>query len=289
VANQGQPLGEQQRELSALRREWSRAQPEADRPVELVRGRPIPGVAVGSIRLTLRQMLDRPGPGGVPDLRVNVARMAHWLEDLSRHRVVRLAPDRLAEYVELTGRYAASSVNPLPARRPSALARLLLRGFLFTVAALRLRLEDGRDRGLRVGLRLRVLRLLAHLHGLWPAADGVDLAARRRVAVSLEDPRIHGLVHHSIRAAIESLGTGRRPLLEEVAVSFALLDAALTLAAMHADRAGAAVISEETLVKGLTEAADLAHVGEEGVVGRLMTPLSAGLQALARFAEQPGE
>src|SRR5437764_813391 len=93
-----------------------------------------------------------PLPGGYARIRKRAAglRMARFLEDLSRHRVARLSPPRLAEYVELTGRYAAKSEQPLPPRPPSALGRLLFRGFLFAVVAAREQLEDPRPSGLRL-------------------------------------------------------------------------------------------------------------------------------------------
>jgi hypothetical protein len=111
------------------------------------------------------------------------------------------------------------------------------------------------------------------------------VSAPRRVPIRFEDPEVRSLAHNAIRSAIETLGTGRRPLLDELAVSFALLDAGLALAAMRAARAGEPTVSADALVKGLTEAADLAHAGEEGRLGRLLTTLSGGLQALTLFAQ----
>jgi Fe-S-cluster containining protein len=285
VANEGVPLSAQRSELAALRREWERNQSEPERPLELARGRPLARPALGTLRDVLREMLDRSGPDGAPDLGANVARMGAWLTDLSRHRVVRLAPDRLAEYVALTGRHAAASDRQVPRRRASVVARLLSRGFLFAVLAVRLRLDHEASSGRRSGLRLRMARLLAHVHGLWPPSDGVDVRALRRVSVPLESPGIRTLVHHYLRSTIATLGS-RRPVLDELALAFARLNAALALAAMHAARRGAASADEGDVARGLTEAADVDHVGEAGPMPRLLDALSGGIESLPVFAER---
>ena len=122
---------------------------------------------MATLRDVLRPMLDHAGADGRIDLRANVRRMAALLDDLTRHRVVKLTPERFAEYLELTGRYAASSDRPLPARRASAVGRLLSRGFLFAVLAAREQLRAPAS-GLRLGLRARLFRLAAHTHGVGP-------------------------------------------------------------------------------------------------------------------------
>ena len=132
VKNEGATLGSQLKELQALQKEWARSYPEPESPIEFVKGRPMPGGALGTLREVLRQMLDRPGSDRMPDLPLNVARMAATLDDLSRSRVLRLAPERFTEYLELTGRFAARTDKPVAPRRPSRLGRLLFRGFFFT-------------------------------------------------------------------------------------------------------------------------------------------------------------
>jgi hypothetical protein len=228
-------------------------------------------------------MLDRPGPGGPPDLRTNVRRIARYVEDLSRHRVVRLPPPRFAEYLELTGRYAAKSEQPVVARAPSALGRLLFRGFLFAVVAAREQLEDLRATGLRLGLRWRLLRLLAHAHGVGPGLNGLDFAAARRARVDLQMPEVHRLVWNYLRATVQTLGTGRRPVLDELAVAVAFLNAAGVLAAQRAARAGKTVVDAESFGEGLMEAVDLTHADSAGA-GRLLGTLSGGVEALYLFA-----
>jgi Fe-S-cluster containining protein len=288
VEDRGEPLAQQLEAIAALRKAWFREQgapaPRRAPELEYVRGRSLAGASLGALRRALREMLDRPGPSGRPDLRAGVARMAATLEDLSRHRVVRLPAAAFAEYLELTASHAARTEKPLAPRPPGRLGRLLFRGFLFVVEAARLQLEDGRAAGLRLGLRLRLAALLAHCHGLWPAVAGVDLAAARRTRVDLEDPALHAVVYHYLRAQLETLGTGRRPVLDEIAVAVAQLDAALVLARMRAARAGRAAVEVSDLREGLMEAADLTHADAGGVLGSLVATLAGGVEALHIFA-----
>ena len=116
VRNEGTPLTAQAREIAALRSEWTRAFPETTTPLLFARGRPIEAATLAAIKSALKRMLDAPaGDGGAADLASGTARMARWLEDLTRHRVARLRPAAFAEYVVLTGRHAAEvSARPLP-------------------------------------------------------------------------------------------------------------------------------------------------------------------------------
>src|SRR5438132_4295827 len=284
VANVGEPVSAQLRALGGLHAEWSREFPEARRTVEFVAGRPLAPATLATLREVLRAMLDRPGPEGRRDLRASVGRMAALLDDLTRHRVLKLDTTRFAEYLDLTGRYAAASERPTPARRPSAVGRLLFRGFLFAVLAAREQIRAGQRGGLRLGLRARLARLLAHTHGLGPRVGDVDLRAARAVSRALDDPGASALVHHYLRAAIEDLGTGRRPVVDELAMAVALLDAALELAAMRAGQAGAAVIDADALTAGLLDSMDVAHVEADAAYGRVLGALAGGLDALFRFA-----
>jgi Fe-S-cluster containining protein len=284
VANEGAALPSQARELDRLRREWITAFPERAAPLSFAPGRSMDAKTLRTLRQVLRQMLDRKGDGGQADLASNVKRMAKTLEDLSRHRVLRLAPEAFAEYLELTGRHAAKSQSPVGERPPSYVGRLLFRGFLYIVVATRLQLEDGRSSGLRVGLRLRLLRLLAHFHGLWPRAGDVDLGLLPRASLHLEDPPVHGLVYNYLRASIETLGTGRRPVLEEFAVSVAFLNAAFVIARLRAAQQGMAAADAGDLAQGLMEAVDLTHAWSGGAIGGFLSTLSGGVEALYLFA-----
>lgn len=285
AANLGAPLTEQADELSQLHKAWFRENADPAPPaLAYVSGRSLGSAGLGTLRRALREMLDRPGSDGRPDLRANVARMAATLEDLSRHRVVRLSDPAFAEYLELTATHAARTEKPVVRRSPTRLARGLFRGFLFVVEAARLQLEDGRQTGPRLSLRLRLAALLAHCHGLWPPAAGVDLRAARRARVDLADPAVHALVHHYLRAQIETLGGGRRPVLDELGVAVALLNVALLLGAMRAGRDGRPTADASDLMAGLTEAADLAHAEPEGALGSILATLAGGVDALDLFA-----
>jgi hypothetical protein len=160
----------------------------------------------------------------------------------------------------------------------------MFRGFLFVVEAARVQLEDGRTRGLRLGLRLRLAALLAHCHGLWPATAGLDLGAAGRARVDLDDPALHAIAYHYLRSQLETLGASRRPVLDELAVAVALLNAATVLAAMRAGRAGRTLATTADLTAGLMEAADLAHAEAGGALGSIVATLSGGVEALRLFA-----
>jgi hypothetical protein len=193
--------------------------------------------------------------------------------------VVKLEPDRFAEYIELTGRYAAASDRPSPDRGPSAVGRVLSRGFLFAVLAAREQLRSPAS-GMRIGLRARLARLLAHTHGLGPGVGDVDLRAGRLVGHGLDDPAVRDLVLHYLRAAVEDLGTGRRPVVDELVMSAALLNAAVAFAAMRAGQAGRRAVDAARLSEGLLETMDLAHAEPEGAYARVVLSLAGGLDAL---------
>jgi len=278
VANEGEPVTAQVRALSGLYNEWSRTYPEPKRSFELVAGRPIAGAAVATLRDVLRTMLDHADEGRV-DIGANVRRIAGFLDDITRHRVLKLAPERFAEYLELTGRYAAASDRPAPDRGPSRVGRLLGRGFLFAVLSAREQLRTPAS-GMRIGLRARLARLLAHTHGLGPGVGDVDLRAGRHVARGLDDVAVRDLVRHYLRAAVEDLGTGRRPVVDELVIAVALLNAAFAFAAMRAGQAGRRAVDAAALSEGLLETMDLAHAEPEGAYARVLVSLAGGLDAL---------
>jgi Fe-S-cluster containining protein len=285
VRNHGTLLSAQSREIATLRKAWGREYPERERPVELVAGRPLAPEALVVLRQILREMLDRPGPEGRPDLRTNVGRMARYVEDLSRHRVARLPAPRFSEYLELTGRYAAKSEQPVDARAPSALGRLLFRGFLFAVVAAREQLDEARESGLRLGLRWRLARLLAHAHGVGPGLGGLDRAAVRRARLDVQQRDVHPLVGNYLRSTVQTLGTGRRPVLDELAVGVSFANVAAVLARQRAARDGKTMVDAAAFSEGLMEAVDLTHADTTGA-GRLLATLSGGVEALYLFAER---
>jgi Fe-S-cluster containining protein len=285
VASEGEPVTAQVRTLGTLYNEWARTYPEPKRALELVAGRPVSGATVATLRDVLRTMLDHADAEGRVDLRANVRRIAGFVDDLTRHRVVKLAPERFAEYLELTGRYAAASDRPSPERRASTVGRVLSRGFLYAVLAAREQLRS-RSSGVRLGLRARLLRLLIHTQVLGPGVGDLDLRAGRLVSRGLEDPTVRGLVQHYLRATVEDMGTGRRPVVDELVMAVALLNAALAFAAMRAGQAGRAAIDAAALTEGLLETMDLAHAEPEGAYARVLVSLAGGLDALWMFGEQ---
>ena len=103
------------------------------------------------------------------------------------------------------------------------------------------------------------------------------------------DPEIHGLAWNYLRAALQTLGTGRRPVLEELAVAVAFLNAAGVLAAQRAGRAGRSTVDADAFAEGLMEAVDLTHADSGGLLGRLLGTLSGGVEALYLFAGGEGK
>jgi hypothetical protein len=248
-----------------------------------VAGRPIDAATLTTVRGVLRAILDRAAAAGAPDLRANVLRMAQTLEDWARHRVLKLKPEAFAEYLSLTGNHAARTDKPVAPRPPSLVGRLLQRGFLFVVAATRLQVENKSFSGWRLGLRLRLFRLLAHFHGLGGGVSGIDLRARRRVTVDVNAPELQPIAYHYLRSSLEGLGTGRRPVLDELAVSLSYLNAACDLAAMKAAAAGRGV-DTALFSEALMEAVDLTHADARGMLGKILGALAAGPEALYAFA-----
>jgi Fe-S-cluster containining protein len=280
VKNEGAPLATQSRDLAALRKSWSREHDEPPGKVEFLPGVVLSGAVLDTLRSVLRRILDRPGRNGVPGLAESAARMAALLDDLSRHRVIRLKPEAFAEYVTLVGEHAAVSDRPAPARAPSALGRVLFRGFLFVVMAGREQMEEAGATGAKLALRWRLARLLAHIHGLGPRVGAADLGAARLAPADLRQALLRELAHNYLRATIEGLGAGHRPVVEELAVAVAFLNAGCALAAMRAGGAGKPAPDAEDLAQGLMDAVDLTHTSERGVLGRMLATLSGGVESL---------
>ena len=285
VDNAGEPVAAQARELSSLHREWARLFPEEAGPSLLALERRIDSAALLTVRRTLRALLERPGSDGRPDLRENVARIGVLLDDWSRLRVLSLGDEALCEYLELTGSFAIRNEKAPLRRRASGLARLLFRGFVFAIVAARVQLEDGRKGGLRPSLRLRLARLLLRAHGLWPGGDDLDLRASRRASLDLARPELFAIAHNYLRSSIETLGTGRRPVVDEAAIAVAFLAAGCVLACMRAARAGQEHVERDDLARGLLDASDLTHADPGTAYGGLLSTLSGGLESFFLFAE----
>ena len=282
IANEGATLSSQKPELQTLHVAWRREFPETAATIELVRGHRLTRAALAQLRALLGQMLDRPGPDGRPDLRANLRRIAALLEDLSRRRVIGLAPADWVEYLRLTGGYTLKSENPLPARAPSRLARLLFRGFLLAALSVQIHLDPVLARR-RLALRFTLFRLLAHLHGLGSEAAGFDLGRAIALPLRLDDPTVHAIAHRYLRVGFETLGTGRRAVLDEVAMTVAQLNAACVLAGRHAAANGKRAVDAESFTQGLLESADLSHADAGGQMSAFLTTLSGGVEALYLF------
>jgi len=277
IANDGAAVSMQRGELSALQAAWDRHFPEPASPVEFVRGHAISRDALARMRSYLSLLLDRS-----PDVRGNLRRAAALLEDWSRPKVLQLPPDAFVEYLELTGNYALSSETPAPAREAGRVARLLFRGFLFSVLALQVRLDVAAKRG-RVGTALILSRLLAHVHGAGPAVGGFDRTRAMRLPIALDDPAVHAIVHRYLQAGFETLGATRRPVLDEIAVRVAHLNAACVVGAMHAAAAGKRAVDAASLTHGLLAAGDLSQTDGGGRLSALLTTFAGGVEALRLF------
>lgn len=261
-------------EIAALREEWFATYRPAAQAATLVRGRPIDARSIHVLRTNLLHILNRVDTGG-RDLRTNARRMAVLLEDLTRARVLRLADQDFAEYVSLTAPYAATVDNAVAPRAPSRIGRLLQRGFLFAAAAMRLRMENRGASAWR--LRWLNTRLLAHFHGVGPGVGRINLARLRGAGLDVNAPSLQTVIHHYLRASIESMDAGDRPLIDTLVISASILNSACALAVMNA--AGQA-IDAAAFTQALVEANDLAHAAPHSVLGELVARLAGGVEAL---------
>ena len=284
VEGAGALLGDQVSLVGGLAREWRSTFPEEAREPLLVPGHPLDAATFEELRETLGKLLERRAPDGALSLRENVGRVARHLDDLTRRRVLKLAPPAFAEYLSLTGGYALRTDQPFSLRPPSPVSRLLGRGLLFAVLATDAQLRDGRREGLRLGLRFRLAHLLAHVHGLAPAVTSFDLRKARGVSVPVEGPELQPLIAAALRNAVQSLGTGRRPVVEELALSVGLIRCALVLASVRVGAASRQVVERADFVDALVETADLQHTEGGGVLGGFLDTFAAGVDGLYLFA-----
>jgi Fe-S-cluster containining protein len=282
IASRGATLASQKRDLQALQADWAREFPEAAATIELTSGHIVPRAALPTLRKTLGELLDRRSANEQPDLQANLRRIAALLEDLSRRRVGQLAPDRFVEYLGLVGGYAVKSEKPPKMRPPSRLSRLLFRGFLLAA----LSVQTGLDPVLawrRTALRAKLVRLAAHLHGLAPGTPAFDFGRAVGAVIRLDDTELNTVMHRFLKTGFETLGTGRRPIVDEVSMLVAHLNAACVLAGMHAVSHGKHEVDVESFSHGLLESSDLSHADAGGFFSSFLTTLSGGVEALYLF------
>ncbi len=276
VRNQGADLPSQHKQIERLARDWQRAFPDIDHAPSFVAGTPIDADALALLRRASCAILDRSDG----DLRTNLARLAAFLEGLCGPKVLRLTPDAFLELLSLMGRHAERSEKPPERRRPAWVSRLFFRGYLFASGAIRQRLEARHSRIGRARLWWRQVRLLLHVHSLAPALRGFNLGRARRTAFPPADGPVWSIAHAYCRGSLASLGTGRWPIMTEIGIAAATLRVAFVLAAQDAPDGE---ITEDALVRGLTEAADLHHL-DAGLLGRLVGLLAGGLEPLCALA-----
>ena len=94
---------------------------------------------------------------------------------------------------------------------------------------------------------------------------------------------VRAIVHRYLQAAFETLGSTRRPIVDEIAMRVAYLNAACVVGAMHAAAEGKAVVDAQSLTHGLLAAGDLSHADAGGRLSALLTMFAAGTEALYLF------
>jgi Fe-S-cluster containining protein len=274
VQNDGRSLQAQEREIGALVGRWQTASPAADRPLEWVRGMPLDAELLESMRWVFRRLLDLHEP--TFSLRRNVRRIAALVEDWTRRRVLKLGPGKFDEYVKLTGEFAVARPQDPKAAAP-AMARFLFRGFFF--ASLVPWASRGQHAVSGFGLRVRLLRLLLHVHGLAPAFDGVHFGVGRRLRLDIDSEPFFAPAYHALRAAIENLGTGRRPVVEELSLAVGHLLVAEHLFLSRAGNEGAS----PAWIRAIMDAHDVGHADPASMFGRVLVSLAAPPSPLHLF------
>lgn len=281
VANDGAPLASQQRDIHQLYIAWKAEQPESANTVEFVAGRTLPATLLPQLRSVLLRILDTPAPDGSFDLGVSLRRVASFVDDLSRRRVLRLPEADLAQYFDVMSRHVLTPDKMPPSRPPSGLTRLLFRGFLLAAMSVQLHL-DPLLRKKRSAVRTALVHLALHLHGIGNGLSSFDLTTIRGVSLDPTDADIRETATHYLRSVFGTLGTGRRPVLEEIAMAVALLNTACVFARMHAGRLNYRTVDAASFTQGLLQSADVTQA-DVGTLSSFLTRLSGGLDALYFF------
>ena len=273
VRNDGRSLELQQAEISDLAKRWRRVHNPKDRPLEWVRGVPLDSELLESTRWVLRRLLDLHEP--TFSLRRNVRRIAALVDDWTRPRVLKLGSEKFEEYLKLTGEFAlVKPADPKPAS--PAIAGFLFRGFFF--ASLVPWASRGKARSGFV-LRFRLLRLLLHVHGIGPSFDGIRFGAGRRLTLDIDSEPFFTPAYHVLRAAVENLGSGRRPVVEELSLAVGNL---LVAEHLYLSRAGTETDSA-AWVRAIMDAHDVAHADPASAFARVLVALAAPPSPLYLF------
>jgi hypothetical protein len=156
-------------------------------------------------------------------------------------------------------------------------ARFLFRGFFFASLVPWASRHKPATSGL--GLRLRLLRFLLHVHGLTPAFQGVRFGAGRRLGLDIDAEPFFTPTYHVLRAAIENLGSGRRPVVEELSLAVGHLLVAEHLFLSRAESEGASA----AWVRAIMDAHDVAHADPGSAFGRVLVSLAAPPSSLHLF------
>ena len=277
VRNDGRSLDLQQKDIGDLASRWRRAQNPSDRPLEWIRGMPLDPELLESMRWVFRRLLDLHEP--TFSLRRNVRRIATLVDDWTRSRVLKLGEDKFEEYVRLTGEFAlVKPSDPAPAK--PAIAGFLFRGFFF--ASLVPWASRGTARS-GLALRLRLLHLLLHVHGLVPSFDGLRFGARRRKSLDIDSEPFFTPAYHVLRATIENLGSGRRPVVEELSLAVGHLLVAEHLFLARAQNEGGSAV----WVQAIMDAHDVAHADPASAFSRFLVSLAAPPSSLHLFGARP--
>ena len=274
VRNDGLSLDAQQKEIGSLARLWRRANEAADRPLEWVEGVPLDSELLESMRWVFRRLLDLHEP--TFSLRRNLRRIAALVEDWTRRRVLKLGALKFEEYVKLTGEFAVTKPVDPPPTNPR-MARFLFRGFFFASTVPLVSRGRGPTSGL--GLRFRLIRLLLHVHGLVPSFEGLHFGTARRMAFDIDSEPFFTPAYHVLRAAIENLGSGGRPVLDELSLAVAHLLVAEHLFLARTKSEGAL----PAWIRAIMDAHDVAHADPASTFGRFLVSLAAPPSSLHLF------
>ena len=134
--------------------------------------------------------------------------------------------------------------------------------------------------GAGIRLRLRLIRLLLHVHGIGPAFQGLRFGVARRQALDIDSEPYFGPAYQVLRAGLENLGSGRRPVVEELSLSVGCL-----LVAEHLFLGRSASVGASSgWIEALLDAHDVTHVDPASMFGRTLVSLAAPPGPLHLFA-----